>query len=150
MLHHFTVLTQDVCWYDMCLCQHMSMSFGKVYDRHSLKIDKSMCGPISIVQVVRELHVINWSDAEVERVPYRSITDYVVSSTKPRSCHHGIFGDDVLRSRMVAARYSFFTEQSVFVCRCQCLLDDSLRRSSSCSMHAVLVKSFKCCIAGPW
>ena len=55
--------------------------------------------------MVRELHVINWSDAEVEPVPYRSITDYVVSSTKPRFVHHGIVGDDVFHSRQVAARY---------------------------------------------
>lgn len=141
MLHHFTVLTQDVCWYDMCLCQHMSMSFGKVYDRHSLKIDKSMCSPISIVQVVRELHVINWSDAEVERVPYRSITDYVVSSTKPRSCHHGIFGDDVLHSRMVAARYSFFTEQSVFVCRCQWVYKRFRFRQGMCNLFLLSMKA---------
>ena len=57
------------------------------------------------MQAVRELHVIDWSDAEVERVPYRSITDYVEASNKPRFVHHGIFGDDVFHSRMVASRY---------------------------------------------
>lgn len=54
--------------------------------------------------MVRELHVVDWSDAEVERVPYQSINDYVVSSTKPRSVHRGIVGDDVFHSKMVAAR----------------------------------------------
>lgn len=48
--------------------------------------------------------MVDWSDAEVERVPYRSINDYVVSSTKPRSVHRGIVGDDVFHSKMVAAR----------------------------------------------
>ena len=57
-----------------------------------------------MVQLVRELHVVNWSDAEVEPVPYRSITDYVMSSAKPRVAHHGLVGDDVFHSRTVAAR----------------------------------------------
>ncbi len=66
--------------------------------------------------MVRELHVVNWSDAEVERVPYRSINDYVVSSTKPRSVHRGIVGDDVFHSKMVAARCatSGFAKQSAW------------------------------------
>ena len=78
---------------------------------------------VLVVQVVRELHVVDWYDAEVERVPYRSINNYVVSSTKPRSVHHGIVGDDVFHSRMVAARCGpcGFAKQSAWTSQCHCL-----------------------------
>lgn len=68
--------------------------------------------------------MVDWSDAEVERVPYRSINDYVVSTTKSRSVHHGIVGDDVFHSKMVAARYATcgFAKQSAWttfsLCKC--------------------------------
>lgn len=52
-----------------------------------------------VVQVVRELHVIDWDDVKVAKVPYRSIRDYVASSMKPRSVHHGISGDDTFHRR---------------------------------------------------
>ena len=47
---------------------------------------------------------LSGADAKVECVPYRSIKDYVVSSTKGKSVRRGIFGDDVLHVRMEAAR----------------------------------------------
>lgn len=55
-----------------------------------------------MVQVVRELHVIDWRDVEFAKVPYRGISDYVASSKKPRSVLHGISSDDTFHRRTQA------------------------------------------------
>lgn len=48
--------------------------------------------------------VVDWSDVGVAPVPYRSISDYIDSSTKPRSDHHGIFSDRVFDDKLQAVR----------------------------------------------
>ncbi|KAL0047438.1 hypothetical protein WJX82_003437 [Trebouxia sp. C0006] len=55
-------------------------------------------------KVVRELHVIDWSDAEVVKVPYRSIRDYIASSTKPCAVHRGISSDDLFDQKVQVIR----------------------------------------------
>jgi len=63
-----------------------------------------MLTPCIYLQVVRELHVIDWSDAEVVKVPYRSIRDYIASSTKPCAVHRGISSDDLFDQKVQVVR----------------------------------------------
>jgi len=44
-------------------------------------------------QVLKELHVVDWSDCDTEKVPYRRIEDYVASMTKPKADQHGLVHD---------------------------------------------------------
>lgn len=48
---------------------------------------------------------MDWSDCDIEKVPYRRIEDYVASMTKPKADQHGLVHDlefdkkfDVVRS----------------------------------------------------
>lgn len=57
------------------------------------------------LKVLKELHVVDWSDCDTEKVPYRRIEDYVASMTKPKADQHGLVHDlefdkkfDVVRS----------------------------------------------------
>ena len=56
------------------------------------------------LQIVKELHVVDWSDAGTAPVPYRSISDYIASSMKPRADHHGIFSDRIFDDKLQAVR----------------------------------------------
>ena len=56
------------------------------------------------MQIVRELNVVEWHDAEVAPAPYRSITDYIESTCKPRYDHHGIFSDSDFDQKLSAIR----------------------------------------------
>ncbi len=68
------------------------------------------------MQVVKELQVVDWSDAKVSPVPYRSISDYIASSSKPRSDHHGIFSDQIFDDKLKAVRFDFSFIASTCVC----------------------------------
>lgn len=74
--------------------------FASVFAYRSVSDLTAWCpNAIGVVQVVRELHVIDWNDVQSAKVPYRSISDYVASSTKSRSVHHGISSDDTFHQR---------------------------------------------------
>lgn len=65
----------------------------------------AVIGPSTVgMQVVRELNVVEWHDAEVVPVPYHSINDYIGSTCKPCYDHHGIFSDSDFDQKLTAIR----------------------------------------------
>ena len=56
------------------------------------------------MQVLKELHVLDWNACDAQKVPYRRIEDYVASMSKPKADQHGIVNDSQFDQKFEIAR----------------------------------------------
>ena len=45
------------------------------------------------MQLLQELHVVDWAACDKPAAPYRRIEDYMTSALKPKSNTHGVISD---------------------------------------------------------
>lgn len=57
-----------------------------------------------VLQVLVELHMIDWNAVDTPKVPYRRIEDYVASMNKPKADQHGIVHDTQFNLKFLQAR----------------------------------------------
>ena len=56
------------------------------------------------LQVLVELHTLDWNGIDTPKVPYRRIEDYVASMKKPKADQHGIVHDTQFDLKFEIAR----------------------------------------------
>ena len=59
-----------------------------------------------VMQLLQDLHVVDWAACEKPAAPYRRIEDYITSPLKPKSNTHGIISDaEFSKMKSIADRF---------------------------------------------
>lgn len=61
---------------------------------------------VHVMQLLQELHVVDWAACDKPAAPYRRIEDYMTSALKPKSNTHGVISDsEFSKMKSIAERF---------------------------------------------